>query len=115
MPQRFVPYTFHQVVEQQYKDMVKCLEKQKHRDAQVLTTEALFNTRTKQQMDARMLITGRTVRVYAGPKLLMTVGQCQIESGTAKVCFALKENDSNGVVAHFIEVTPEMDLWVEHS
>lgn len=109
-----VPYTLHREREEEFRLLVKCLDKQRHPDATNLKAEALNKLRIDQRLDAIAGVAGRTVHVYRAGVFIDKVSRCRVGDATAIICFVLEERDDNDAIINRIEVTADMDIFVEN-
>jgi hypothetical protein len=93
------PYILHNVREQKYLELI---------------ATALSDNREKQRVDARLTLTGKTVTVYEGGRLVGKLEHCEIGDSTATVCFTLLERGADDTIAKSISITPNMCIfWMD--
>ncbi len=110
---RLIPYTEHRKSEEQFRVHAKALDEQQHPNATELKATALNKLRADQKLDALVCIAGYTVHVYRGSELVGIARHCVVGYATATVCFILEERNDDGAIVKQIEVTGDMDIFVE--
>ena len=106
-------YSLHQLEEERFDELVKCLTKERHPDLENMVRHAREQMRVKQQNDARCALGLKTVQVYRNEKLLAKLSNVKVGDSTATVCFSLLERNADGAIHRSVEVTGDMQIFVE--
>jgi hypothetical protein len=106
-------YRCHVEEESVLRRIIANIEQTNHQEREELETTARLHCRNKQLLDAQCILSGETVRVYAQGKLLGIIKNCEVSYCTALICFALVERNERGAIIKTVEVTPDMDVFVE--
>ena len=107
-----IPFSLHKEREQKYMDLMRGLSRSAPPNRSEIEPTALLNLRVGQRLDARLLV-GRTVRVYENRKLVGSIENCEIGDSTATVCFTLVKRSADGRIEQYIDITPNLELFVE--